>query len=35
MANSDARGKSQNTLVRETLSDGVVIPAHPLALNAS
>ena len=35
MANFDARGKSTDTLVREALSGGVVIPAHPLALDAS
>lgn len=35
MANFDARGKSIDALVREALSNGVVIPAHPLALDAS
>jgi dihydrodipicolinate synthase/N-acetylneuraminate lyase len=35
MANFDARKKSNDTLVREALAGGVVIPAHPLALDAS
>lgn len=35
MANSNAGGRSIGSLVQETLADGVVIPAHPLALDAS
>src|SRR4051794_28205256 len=35
MANSDVDQAMQRALVRETLNSGVVIPAHPLALNSS
>jgi len=35
MANSDARSESKSFSIRQILADGVVIPAHPLALNAS
>ncbi len=35
MASFDGPGKSNDALVREALCRGVVIPAHPLALNAS
>jgi dihydrodipicolinate synthase/N-acetylneuraminate lyase len=35
MANSEAHEKSDDVRVHETLSRGAVIPAHPLALNAS
>ncbi len=35
MANSDASGKTEVARVRHALSNGAVIPAHPLALDAS
>jgi hypothetical protein len=35
MANSDASDKTRDSRVRDALLSGAVIPAHPLALNAS